>query len=172
MLEDAAKKAGVKIRVVALQKESWGSGEPGGPPLPAQNPKTALNSLINERLLKAKKVWENDGTTVYAVEAKALCSDIRITIERLIELELLADVVQRFRRPINTMGKIEKLARIKIEDCAFMDMMMTKYSRYEHAQPREAPVTLPEPDEITNDLKKLKAWYDEFTARPTAKLKS
>lgn len=171
MLEDAAQKAGVDVRVVAVQKESWGSGEPGGPPLPVQKPKAALNALMNERLLKARKVWENDGSALYAVEAKALCGDVRVTIERLIELELLADVVQRFRRPINTMGKIEKLARIKIEDCALMDNLMTKYSRYEHAQPKEAPVTLPEPDEIADDLKKLKAWYDEFTARPTVALK-
>jgi energy-coupling factor transporter ATP-binding protein EcfA2 len=172
MLEDAAEKAGVAIRVIALQKESWGSGEPGGPPLPAQKPKAALNALMNERLQKARKVWENDGSAMYSVEARALCSDVRITIERLIELELLADVVQRFRRPINTMGKIAKLARINIEDCALMDNLMTKYSRYEHAQPREAPVTPPEPDEIGEDLKKLKAWYDEFTCRPTVALGS
>jgi hypothetical protein len=116
-------------------------------------------------LPKAKKVWTDEGSTPYQVEAKALCSDIRITIERLIEYDLLADVVQRFRRPINTQGKIEKLARIKPADCTFLDAMMTKYSRYEHAQPGEAPVPLPEPDELSGDLQKLKAWLDEFTAR-------
>ena len=77
----------------------WGTGEPAGPPLPAQNPKQALNTLSGERLAKARKVWTEVGGAAYANEAKALCSDIRITIERLIELELLADVVQRFRRP-------------------------------------------------------------------------
>ena len=101
----------------AVQKESWGSGEPGAELLcRRRNSKAALNALINERLPKAKKVWENDGSAIYAVEAKALCSDIRITIERLIELELLADVVQRFRRPINTMGKMRssRASRLKI----------------------------------------------------------
>jgi hypothetical protein len=168
MLEDAAEKAAVKCRVVSVQRESWGTGEPNEPPLPTQKPKTALNSLIGQRLPKAKKVWTDEGNAPYQVEAKALCSDIRITIERLIENDLLADVVQRFRRPINTMGKIEKLARIKSADCAFLDAMMTKYSRYEHAQPGEAPVALPEPDELAEDLKNLKAWLDEFTSRIVA----
>jgi energy-coupling factor transporter ATP-binding protein EcfA2 len=165
MLEDAAEKAAVKCRVVSVQRESWGTGEPNEPPLPAQKPKAALNTLIGQRLPKAKKVWTDEGNAPYQVEAKALGSDVRITIERLIENDLLADVVQRFRRPINTMGKIEKLARIKPADCAFLDAMMTKYSRYEHAQPGEAPVPLPEPDELAEDLKNLKAWLDEFTTR-------
>jgi hypothetical protein len=165
MLEDAAEKAAIQCRVVSLQRESWGTGEPNEPPLPAQKPKKALNTLIDQRLPKARKVWTGEGNTPYQVEAKALCSDIRITVERLIENDLLADVVQRFRRPISTQGKIDKLARIKPADCAFLDAMMTKYSRYEHAQPGEAPVPLPEPDELAGDLQKLKAWLDEFTAR-------
>lgn len=165
MLEDAADKANIGLRIVSLQRESWGTGQPSGPPLPAQKPKTALNELSNARLAKAKKVWAEEGSAAYAVQAKALCSDIRITLERLIELELLADVIQRFRRPINTMGKIEKLAKILPTDCEFIDAMMTKYSRYEHAQPREAPVQLPEPDEIEQDLLKLKSWQAEFSTR-------
>lgn len=165
MLEEAAEKAGIERKVVSLQRESWGTGEPNEPPLPAQKPKKALNNLIDHRLPKSIKVKTTEGNASYQVEAKALCSDIRITIERLIENDLLADVVQRFRRPITTMGKIEKLARIKLEDCKFLDAMMTKYSRYEHAQPNEAPVFSPEPDELTVDLQKLKAWLEEFTAR-------
>lgn len=165
MLEDAAEKAVIGCRVVSLLRESWGTGEPNEPPLPAQKPKAALKTLIEQRLPKARKVWTDEGNAPYQVEAKALCSDTRITIERLIENDLLADVVQRFRRPINTKGKIDKLARIKPADCVFLDAMMTKYSRYEHTQPDEAPVPLPEPDELTEDLQKLKTWLEEFTAR-------
>lgn len=109
MLEDAAEKAAAQCRVVSVQRESWGPGEPNEPPLPAQKPKTALNSLIGQRLSKARKVWTDEGNAPYQIEAKALCSDIRITIERLIENELLADVVQRFRRPINTLEKSRNL---------------------------------------------------------------
>ena len=165
MLQDAAEKYGIPHRVISLQRQPWGVGEPGAAPLPAQKPTKAINTLIGQRLSKARKVWQDEGSAAYAVEAKAICSDIRITIERLIENDLLADVVQRFRRPITTMNKIEKLAKITREDCAFVDNMMTKYSRYEHAQPDEAPVSLPGPEELASDLKQLREWLDEFSIR-------
>jgi hypothetical protein len=165
MLDAAAEAAGVLRRIISLRRESWGAGEPGEPPLPAQNPKKALNALSDQRLSQARKVWENEGGPKYQIEAKALCSDIRITLERLIENDLLADVVQRFRRPINTKGKLPKVAKITSADCTLFDDMMTKYSRYEHSQPDEAPVNLPEPDEIASDLQRLKTWQDEFAKR-------
>ncbi len=113
----------------------------------------------------ARKALEGEGSSAYAVLVKALCGDIRITIERLVEKELLADVVQRFRRPINTQGKLYKIAKVSATDCELIDSMMTKYSRYEHAQPDEAPVELPDPDELEEDLNKLKNWLTEFSAR-------
>jgi len=164
-LENASKKQGVDSQVVSLQRQSWGIGEPGDPPLPTQKPKNALNTLLNDRLVNARKVYEETGGSEYNVHTKALCSDIRITIERMIENDLLADVIQRFRQPINTMGKLHKVAKITSKDCEYIDAMMTKYSRYEHAQPEEASIELPEPDELEQDLVGLKAWLDEFSGR-------
>ena len=164
-LENASKIRGVDNKVITLKRQSWGIGEPGDPPLPAQKPQKALNTLLNERLEKARKVYKETGGSDYMILAKALCSDIRITIERLIENDLLADVVQRFRRPINTVGKLHKVAKITSKDCKYIDAMMTKYSLYEHAQPEEAPIEPPEPDELEEDLKGLKAWLDEFSGR-------
>jgi hypothetical protein len=46
-----------------------------------------------------------------------------------------------------------------------IDELMTKYSRYEHSQPDEAPVPLPEPDEIAADLTRLQIWLKEFSER-------
>jgi uncharacterized protein YijF (DUF1287 family) len=126
-----------------------------------------LNGILGHRLSAAKKVLQDQGHSAYRDIAKGICSDVRITVERIIELDLLGDVVQRFRRAINTSGKLSKVARITVADCRLIDDMMTKYSRYEHAQPGEAPVALPEPDELEADLKTLKAWLEEFTVRPT-----
>jgi ABC-type transport system involved in cytochrome c biogenesis ATPase subunit len=164
-LENAGEKQGVGIRVVPLKRESWSTGEPGNLPLSAQKPKKALNKLLNERLTKARKVLEENGRSDYDILAKALCSDIRITIERLIENDLLADVVQRFRRQIKTMGKLRLVAKVTSDDCEFIDGFMTKYSNYEHSQPEDAPIELPEPDELEQDLKSLKAWLEEFSTR-------
>ena len=165
MLQDAAKRANVSVKVISLERQSWGAGEPCGPPLPAQPPAKALNTLYRERSAQARQVWQTQGTTAYAVPAKSLCSDIRITIERLIENDLLADVVQRFRRPIHTL-KLNKLANIRFSDCELLDGMMTKYSCHEHSQPSEAPVPLPEPEELANDLDALIKWCQEFSNRP------
>jgi hypothetical protein len=60
------------------------------------------------------------------------------------ENELLTDVVQRFRRGINTMGKIHKLAHISVDDCEMFEDFMTKYSTYEHSQSYEIPEKLSE----------------------------
>jgi len=165
LLEEAIKKIGLEYEVLCLRNENWGVGEPGETPIFAKKPDRALNSLLNERLAKAKKAFNEEGKEVYEIIAKGICSDFRILIERLIENDLLADVVQRFRRSINTMGKIHKLALINSEDCQLFDDFMTKYSRYEHSQSYETPVELPEPDELKADIERIQTWIQEFNKR-------
>ncbi len=148
-------------KVVAVARQPWGAGEPQGPPLPAQKPKTALNTLRNERLEAAKKRLEQEGFDGYYIDAKAICSDIRITIERLIENDLLSGVVERFKRPISTL-RLPHLKAIAPEDCKVLDDMMSKYSRYEHPQPNDAPIALPELNEIKTDLEALINWLGTF----------
>lgn len=165
MLQDYAKKSGIDPEIICIREEYWGTGEPGNTPLFAKSPVSALNQLINHRLSNAKKLFNEQGRESYEPYAKSLCSDFRILLERMIECELIADVVQRYRRAINTMGKICNLAKISEEDCKYFDDLMTKYSKYEHSQPLEAPVPLPEPDEFEADFNKLKAWQSEFKNR-------
>ena len=156
----------IEPTITCIREESWGTGEPGETPLFAKKPDKALNQLIHDRLSKAKKLLNDHGREVYEPYAKALCSDFRILLERMIECELTADVVQRYRRAINTMGKISNLAKISEADCNFFERLMTKYSRYEHSQPLEAPVPLPEPCELEADFNALKQWQSEFKKRP------
>jgi hypothetical protein len=66
---------------------------------------------------EARKVLADKGKQEYNWIAKGICSEIRITLERLIENDLLADVIQRFRRSITTKGKLDKLAKITTADC-------------------------------------------------------
>ena len=88
-----------------------------------------------------------------------------MTLENIVEKELLADVVGRFRRPVTTQGKLHKVARVQPADCQLIEEMMTKYSRYVHAQPGESPVTLPGSDELEGDLARLREWLAEFSVR-------
>ena len=164
LLEEEASKRSVDPNVIGLERESWGAGEPVGPPLQAQKPKKAINSLIN-RVKEAKNILTDRGKQEYDWKATGICNEIRITLERLIENELLSDVIQRFRRSITTQGKLHKLAKITQDDCKYIDDLMTKYSRYEHSQPSEAPVPLPEPNELEADLTELAKWRDDFEKR-------
>jgi len=123
-----------------------------------------LNDLINKRLAGARKLYKEKGQEVSYPYIKAICSDFRTLLEKMIEVVLLADVVKRHRRAVHTI-KIDKLVKINHNDCKFFDEMMTKYSRYEHSQSDEAPVKLPDPDELDKDLNNLKKWYDGFIKR-------
>lgn len=157
--------AGGALNDIHIRRESWGTGQPGDIPLYGKKPKRALNTLKNERLARARRALEENGQEVYTPLAKAICSDYRILLERIVETAFLADVVQRFRRAVNTMGKIGKLAKIEVEDCALIDELMTKYSRYEHSQALETPVDPPSPDELEQDIDRLLAWHTEFCRR-------
>lgn len=165
MIQDYGKKVNITPTINCVTYESWGTGEPGETPLFASKPANALNNLINNRLVVARKLYKEKGQEVSYPYIKAICSDFRILLERMIELELLADIVQRHRRAVQTEGKINKLAKINHNDCKFFDEMMTKYSKYEHSQSDEAPVTLPGPDELNEDLNNLKKWHDNFKKR-------
>lgn len=167
LLQEYGKREGREPKVTCVRSEVWGTGEPGDTPLFAKKPEKALNALLNENLAKATKAHDEVGQEAYAPLAKAICSDFRILLERMIECELLADVVQRFRRSVNTQGKLDKLARITAEDCKFFDDLMTKYSRYEHSQPNEAPVAPPAPDELKTDIEALRDWRTAFVVRPS-----
>jgi ABC-type lipoprotein export system ATPase subunit len=165
LLEDAAKLASVNSETVALNRQPWGTGDPGETPFAARKPEKVINSLLNDRLPRAKKIFETDGKGEYDIYAKGICSDVRIVVERLVEDTLLNDVVRRFRRAVHTQNKIGGLAKITPDDCQMIDELMTKYSRYEHSQPLETPVELPGPDEIVIDLTRLQTWLKEFLQR-------
>lgn len=153
------------LNSVHIRRETWGTGEPGQLPLFGKRPDRALNGLRDDRLARARRTLNEQGHEAYYPLGKAICSDIRILTERIVELVLLADVIQRHRRAVNTMGKIQQLAKITIADCTLIDSIMSKYSAFEHSQPNEAPVELPEPDEISADINRVIAWHTEFNSR-------
>jgi hypothetical protein len=125
-----------------------------------------ITGLLGGRLAQAKKKLNEEGRSSYEPIAKEICSEIRIAVERMVEVHLLNDVVHRFRRAIQTQNRIDKLAKIEPKDCRLIDDFMTKYSRYEHSQSNETPAPPPDPDEIEQDLNQIKGWFDEFKNRP------
>ena len=132
-----------------------------------KNPKSALNKLRDHAIPRLRKLAINNDAEGYDRETKAVCSDFRILVERVIEHTLLNDVIGRFRRSIKTMGKLGGLAVIEKEDCHMLDELMTHYSRYEHSQSAELPGVAPTPDELNEHVGKVITWIDGITKRRT-----
>lgn len=148
-----------------IRREHWGAGEHGDIPLFAKKPINAVKDLKNTRLSAARKIFEEEGSESYYPLAKSICSDFRILIERLVEFELLADVVTRHRRELHTKGKIHKLAKIIPEDCELIEKLMSNFSCFEHSQSNDSPVEIPEPEALEAALTKVIDWHDEFNKR-------
>jgi hypothetical protein len=164
-LETAARKWGIgSPTVISLRREHWGLGEPGEPLTSERSPQDGLDQL-SKRLKDAQSTLEQLGRAKYEEEAKGVCGDLRILIERIIEKILLSGVITRHSREVHTKYKLKDLAKIAPADCALFDNLMTKYSVYEHSQPDETPICLPDPDEIGADIKAVKDWIVEFKRR-------
>ncbi len=148
-----------------IRRESWGCGEHGELPLFAKRPIKSINQLKNDRLAKAKKIINESGTELGNPLIKAICSDFRILLERIIELELTGGIVQRHQRGIVTKGKLAGLVKITQADCDLLEGLMTEYSKYEHSQSIESPVALPEVDVLEASMNSVIEWHDEFQKR-------
>jgi hypothetical protein len=165
-IDRAADEAGFNApSIVSMRREVWGPGEPEEPRFSEMKPEGSLE-LLSQRLKRARETLERDGQSKYEDLATGICGDFRITIERVIEKILLCDIIRRHSREVHTKGKLKNLAKINDQDCHLFDEMMTKYSTHEHSQPEEAPVVLPEPNDIAEDIKKVQAWIVSFKSRP------
>jgi len=162
IIGDKAKKADINHNIVHMRREPWGTGNPGDVPIFGKDTKEALNKLKNDRLLIAKRIFESDGNEAYYPLGKAICSDFRIIIERIVESVLLSEVVLRYRRDIQTKNKLSNILKVSETDCKIIDDLMTKYSFYEHSQPPESPVFIPDPVALGTDLDTIIKWQEEF----------
>ncbi|KPB81758.1 Uncharacterized protein AC505_2485 [Pseudomonas syringae pv. maculicola] len=130
-------------------------------------PESAVRGLVDNTLTRLKKHQEKAEVEAYESLGKSACSDFRIIVEKTIEFILLADVVGRFRRAINTQGKLHKVAKVTNEDCLFIDDLMTRYSVFEHAQSDELSSSALELDVFEADVIALQKWLAEFSSRAT-----
>jgi hypothetical protein len=161
-LEKYAKKINVKPSLVCLG--DYKMGDVGELPINLRKTNSTVNDLLNTHLKGIREAFDQGGEA-YEREASAMCRNVRILLERIVEKDLLNEVVSRFSPEVQTKDKIQALAKITREDCNFIDDYMTKYSRYEHSQPEEAPVKLPPPEEIERDLKELAEFIKKIKER-------
>jgi energy-coupling factor transporter ATP-binding protein EcfA2 len=162
LLEKYTEKESVPKTIISLSRIKI--GDIAELPITLTKTKPTANRFLNERIAAVKSAFQI-GDAEYEKEAKALCRDIRILIEQIVETDLLAGVIRRYNPEVQTKNKIEHLAKITVEDCKFIEELMTAYSRYEHSQPDEAPVDLPRPEEIEKDLKAIVSFIETVQKR-------
>lgn len=158
-LQKYANKQSVGNEILALSM--YRPGEVTDVPIDIKRTDKAINTLLNERYAQLKKAYDED-EGLYETLAKAMCRDSRVLLERVVECDLLKEVVRRFSPEVQTKGKIMKLAQISESDCKLIDDYMTKFSRFEHSQPDEAPIPIPKPEEIQVDLQVIKNLVDRL----------
>lgn len=169
LLEDLARKEGERWKKdhhqpMCIEAYAGVAGHPASQDVWNANTKKA-NNLLLAKLDVARKEGEACGAMAYRMVVQGICSDFRKLIERSVEEDLLNKVVLRHRRSITTDNRLHAIQGIKPEDCQLIDMLMTKYSCYEHSQSSEMPVFLPDALELRQDLEALKDWRDALSKR-------
>lgn len=126
-----------------------------------------LKNLKNDKVAKLKKMEES--LPEYSEGIHYICQQIRIHVEKCVEDTLLNGVVLRYRKDVQTRGRIMWLSKITQNDCKIIDDMMTKYSYYDHSMADETPLQEFTIDEIEQDIDNLIAWLTDVTSRQNEK---
>lgn len=126
----------------------------------SMKPKDGLVNMVKE-IAELKQL----GPSLKALALKAACSNFRILVERSVEDDLCSGIINRYRREIKTLNKLQRLNAITPADCALIDGMMTKYSAFEHSQSIDTPTWLPAPDELLVDVQAMQTWIKDFNKR-------
>jgi energy-coupling factor transporter ATP-binding protein EcfA2 len=159
------KASAVDIHIETLRRFGKNSGIVQQLNIRDVKPKSAINRIRDEYLPQLRKLYENQDIAAYETRSAGLCSDFRILIERCVENILLNDVLLRFRRSVQTQGRIGALAKINKTDCDLIDNLMTRYSAFEHSQSDELPAVILDIDQFEGDVMQLALWIEEFGKR-------
>ena len=165
MLRQFTEKEPIKLDILSIRLAERGAGEPSPIPISQSEIKYALNLLINQRYWEAKEAKDQGNYEHAEMFLKSICSDFRMLVERSIENDLLCGIVQRYQRPVHSLKLKDLAGKFRKSDCELLESLMTKYSRFEHSQPAESPVQLPELNDLLTDMKKLKDWRGEYKKR-------
>lgn len=137
-------------------------GIPGEPDVNASKSDKILNKLIHDNLSKIKKMDEL--SEEYLKEKHYICQQFRNCVEKSVEEYLIGEVVMRFRKDVQT-KRIKYLSTITQDDCKEVDVMMTKYSAYDHSMSAEAPLIEFEISEIEEDMNDFSKWLSKRKSR-------
>ena len=165
MLRQFTEKEPIKLDIFSIRLAEGGTGEPSPIPISQSEIKSALNTLMGQRYQVAREAKDCGNYEHAEMFLKSICSDFRMLVERSVENDLLCGIVQRYQRPVHSLKLKDLAKKFEKSDCELLESLMTKYSRFEHSQPAESPVQLPELSDVLADMKMLKNWREEYKER-------
>jgi hypothetical protein len=143
-----AKEASQTPHILTIE---WSDGTPGrhvdGLPWDKRKPTACLDVLEDDQVAIAAK-WNPQPNAANVASMRDIYSRLRSAIERIIESELLTDVIQRFRSQVIT-GHVKLVAGITKQECDEIGRLLQKCHDLTNAH---APSAMPVP--TPNDLKK------------------
>lgn len=151
---------------IQLRKFPLGCSEPPSFLKDVSLAKAIGHIRANELPAIKRKQKEGDYITADAM-LKSLCSDFRKVIEQGIGQDLLSGIVSRYGREISSL-KLTRLYALTQADITLFHNMMSKYSCYEHSQPIETPLPLPDIADLETDLITMANWAKEYDKRCNA----
>lgn len=124
---------------------------------------------IRQRIARSRPIYRAHDDHLYLQEAKDISGSIRECWEVLVEQELLAGVVTRFKRSIETQ-RLKDLIPVAQQDLDRIDNGMSIHSRLfrGHAAPEDDKSSPPTPDELDKEIQELATFRDEIEARRKA----
>lgn len=130
----------------------------------------AIKHIRGNELPAIKRTQREGNYAIADALIQSLCSDFRKIIEQAIGQDLLSGIVSRYGREVSSL-KLPRLYALSQADISLFHNMMSKYSCYEHSQPVETPVSLPDISDIEADLNTMADWAKEFDKRCEAEAK-
>lgn len=122
-------------------------------------------SHMQQAIAGLKKLEDKGDIESLETKLNAACTDFRIQLEKAVETCLLSEIVLRFRRSLQTTGRLERLLVITPVDIKLIEDMMTKYSIYEHSQSDELAAKSIDLDELSDDIQKMIVWMADIKKR-------
>jgi hypothetical protein len=133
-------------------------------PWEVQSVKTRIDEL-SRRLAAAKRLPDR-ATDEYRSAVNHFYTGLRETWERLVEEQLLANVVQRFRLGVETRSL--RLVEVTDDDYARVYYAMTRASEFAgHDRAVARQLAAPDPDDLGEDLKDLRDYHADLRKRAT-----
>ena len=126
--------------------------------------------VLRARRQEADKLFRTGGPDAYERDAREIYGLLREAWEKAVEEVLLNDVVERFRRSIET-KKVRQLHDISKDDCDAVERGMTECSRWirGHDESPADGAPFPKPADLARNIQELDDWIQRIRKRREGK---